>query len=75
MPVMDGLEASSIIVDRQQQDGVSHKAKVVFCTAHVLDSFKQKCSDAGGSGFLSKPFRLQDVKSCLEDMQAQDHPR
>lgn len=66
MPIMDGLEACRLIVDRQQ--GVDFPAKVVFCTAHVLDTFKVKCDQAGGSGFLSKPFRLQDVQAFLESL-------
>lgn len=68
MPVMDGLEACKLIVDRQQEQGAKFPAKVVFCTAHVLDSFKVKCEEAGGAGFLSKPFRLEDVKVSLESL-------
>jgi len=68
MPVMDGVEACKLIVDRHQQQGVEFPAKVVFCTAHVLDAFKIKCAEAGCSGFLSKPFRLQDVESFLESL-------
>lgn len=66
MPIMDGLEACKLIVDRQQ--GVDFPTMVVFCTAHVLDTFKVKCDQAGGSGFLSKPFRLQDVEAFLKTL-------
>lgn len=67
MPVMDGIEACRLIVDRQNRKGITNGAKIVFCTAHVLDSFKNECFASGGSGFLPKPFRIDDVKKCLEE--------
>ena len=67
MPIMDGIEACRLIVDRQNREGITNGAKVVFCTAHVLDSFKNECYASGGSGFLPKPFRIDDVKKCLQE--------
>ena len=70
MPVMDGIEACTLIVDRQRRQEVKDGAKVVFATAHVMEAVKAKCHEAGGSGFLSKPFRIQDVENCLQTVQA-----
>ncbi|CAB9524593.1 Hybrid signal transduction histidine kinase J [Seminavis robusta] len=70
MPVMDGIDACRYITERQKRENDREGAKVIFVTAHALDHFKEKCQEAGGSGFLSKPFRLQDVESCFQKIQA-----
>ncbi|KAL3944564.1 MAG: hypothetical protein SGBAC_001384 [Bacillariaceae sp.] len=59
MPVMDGIEACNLIIERDKD------AKVVFVTAHALDEFKHKAKAAGGVGFISKPFRVEDIKQIL----------
>jgi len=59
MPVMDGIEACNLIIERDKD------AKVVFVTAHALDEFKHKAKAAGGAGFISKPFRVEDIKQIL----------
>ena len=56
---MGGLEATKIIVDRDPT------AKVVFVTAHALDEFKSQAEAAGATSFISKPFRLDDIKTVL----------
>ncbi|CAB9508418.1 Hybrid signal transduction histidine kinase J [Seminavis robusta] len=61
MPVMGGLDATKLIVERDPD------AKVIFCTAHALEEFKAQADAVGGSGFLSKPFRLDDIKKLLAD--------
>ena len=60
MPVMDGLEATQLITDRDKD------ANVVFVTAHAMDEFKTKAMAAGGKGFVSKPFRKEHIKDVLE---------
>ena len=62
MPVMDGMEACSLIVERDKD------AKVVFVTAHALDEFKAKAEAAGGTSFISKPFRVQDIDKILVEL-------
>ena len=63
MPVMDGIEACRLIVRR---DG--KKAKVVFVTAHALDEFKHQAVAAGGTSFITKPFRIQDIENLLKSL-------
>ena len=71
MPVMDGLEATRIIVDRQRRqgrsDGMQHP-KIVFLTAHALASFQDEAADAGADHFLSKPCKMDDIRSMLEHL-------
>lgn len=63
MPVMDGIAACRIIRERSA-------TTVVFVTAHVSEAYKRECEDAGGSGFLSKPVKLKDVRNILEEVAA-----
>ena len=63
MPIMDGIEACQEI--NKRTDG-HKKAKVVFVTAHVADSFKQTCIDNGAIGYLPKPCTKDAVKEVLK---------
>ena len=59
--VMGGMEATKLIVKRDP------KATVIFVTAHALDEFKTQADAVGATGFISKPFRLDDIKKVLDD--------
>jgi CheY-like chemotaxis protein len=60
MPVMDGMEATKLIVERDPD------AVVIFVTAHALEKFKSKAEAVGASGFFSKPFKATDIESVLD---------
>jgi two-component system sensor histidine kinase BarA len=62
MPVMDGLEACRIIMERNPSE------RVVFLTAHALDTFKEKADAAGAVDFISKPFNMQKIRSILTEL-------
>ena len=62
MPVLDGIDACRLINERCSGHP---RAKVIFVTAHVQDSFKEECQNAGSIGFLAKPCTLQAVEDCL----------
>jgi len=62
MPVMDGVEACRLI---NKREGGHAKAKIVFVTAHVSDSFKQRCIQNGAIGYLPKPCTKDGVKDVL----------
>ena len=59
MPVMGGMEATKLIVERDPE------AKVIFVTAHALDEFKAQADAVGATSFISKPFRLEELTSIL----------
>lgn len=63
MPIMDGIEACQEI---NKRTGGHKKAKIVFVTAHVADSFKQTCIDNGAIGYLPKPCTKEAVKGVLK---------
>lgn len=68
MPVMDGLEATKIISTRRRELNHTHP-KVVFLTAHALSDYQAKAADAGGDGFISKPFKMDLIKELLLELQ------
>ncbi|MGB4115187.1 MAG: response regulator [Polaromonas sp.] len=62
MPVMDGLEATQLIL-------ATHGAAappMIALTASVLEEDRQRCLDAGMIGFLAKPLRLDELAEALE---------
>jgi two-component system sensor histidine kinase/response regulator len=64
MPVMDGIVACRQICNRK--GGQHPKAKVVFVTAHAMDTFETECFKAGAIEFLTKPCNLSTVDKCFE---------
>jgi CheY-like chemotaxis protein len=64
MPTMDSIEVCRIITGRSPRP--HPKPQVIFITAHVSEEFEGKCRDAGGEGFVSKPFNVTDIKNCLK---------
>ena len=65
MPVMDGLEACKIIVNRRQRNK-ELLPKVIFVTANVAARFEESAREVGGDGFVSKPFKIERIKSFLQ---------
>jgi signal transduction histidine kinase/CheY-like chemotaxis protein len=63
MPIMDGLEATRLIVARPRLGATDIPPKIIFVTAHALDAFQAQAEAAGGDGFISKPLNLQKIES------------
>lgn len=66
MPVMDGLEAVSIIRD-PTSDVLDHAVHVVAMTAHASKKDQQICLDAGMNGYISKPFDPEALFSLVRE--------
>jgi signal transduction histidine kinase/DNA-binding response OmpR family regulator len=62
MPVMDGLEATQLILATHGADA----PPMIALTASVLEEDRQRCLDAGMVGFLAKPLRLDELAEALE---------
>jgi YD repeat-containing protein len=63
MPVLDGFEATKAI----KASCFSHSPKVVFCTAHAVEDYREMAFSVGGDGFVPKPFDLTKIGDCLKD--------
>lgn len=65
MPEMDGVTASEHI-----RDGCcvpsAPRPRIVAVTADTLASLRQRCAEAGIEAFISKPFRVEDLKRVME---------
>ena len=44
--------------------------KVIFVTAHVSQSYETMCKEAGGWGFVPKPFKLATMKESMQKVAA-----
>jgi CheY-like chemotaxis protein len=63
MPGMDGTEATELI--RKNEEGSSHRAKIIAITANESEDSVKRCYDSGMDDFLVKPFSLEALKEKL----------
>jgi two-component system sensor histidine kinase/response regulator len=63
MPEMDGMTATSLLRQREQ-DSSKHQV-VIALTAHAMKSDEGRCLAAGMDGYLSKPIRPQELDEIL----------
>jgi len=65
MPVMDGWK----MLEQLQKDSATKAIPVVVVTAHLLPDERDRVFDAGGKGYIFKPFQANDliaeIKGCL----------
>ncbi len=66
MPVMNGREASRIIRQQEQEQGVELGVPIIAVTAHAISGDKQKCLDAGMDDYLSKPVSPQILENKID---------
>jgi len=73
MPVMDGLTATRLLRQREQQTG--HHQVVIALTANAMQTDREQCLDAGMDDYLSKPLTLDALRSTLFRWVAQHKQR
>jgi signal transduction histidine kinase/ActR/RegA family two-component response regulator len=58
MPEMDGIEATKSVrhLDLKKQP------RIIALTANAFEADRERCLSAGMDGFISKPFRLDDLR-------------
>jgi len=70
MPEMDGLEATRIIRERQQDKSrhpnYDNQLIIVAMTASAMPGDRDKCISAGMDDYLAKPVRPEDIRSVVE---------
>jgi CheY-like chemotaxis protein len=67
MPVMDGLAATRAIRVHEAQQG-ARRTPIVAMTANAQASDRLACADAGMDDFLSKPFKAEDLRAILTQL-------
>ncbi|WP_417389774.1 response regulator [Gimesia sp.] len=65
MPEMDGLEATRLIREYEQETG--EHVPIVAMTAHAMKGDRERCLEAGMDGYVSKPVRVRELYSTIED--------
>ena len=63
MPVMDGIEATKIIISSMAG---GERPKIIALTANAAEDEKERCLAAGMDGFLSKPIRMEELSRSLD---------
>ena len=64
MPEMGGLEATTIIREKEKKTG-KHQP-IVALTAHAMTVDRDRCLAAGMDGYLTKPIRPQELEQILD---------
>jgi len=64
MPVVDGLEATIMI--RERESGSGRRQPIVALTAHAIKGDADQCMIAGMDGYLTKPIRPNELDAVLE---------
>lgn len=64
MPKVDGLEATKLIREMEQDSG--KRVPIIAMTAHALPRDRARCMEAGMDGYVTKPIRVNELYRELE---------
>lgn len=64
MIVMDGLEATKIIRERESTSGV--RTPIIATTAHDMEGDRERFLTAGMDGHIAKPITMQSLWECID---------
>jgi len=64
MPVMDGLQATALIREREETSG--RHVPIIALTAYAMKGDRERCLAAGMDAYLSKPIRYQDLLETIQ---------
>lgn len=68
MPIMDGMEATKMIRQHEQENPAIRKVSIVALTANALKGEREKMIELGMDEYLSKPFKPNELLSILTSL-------
>jgi PAS domain S-box-containing protein len=71
MPEMDGYETTGEI---RRREGAARHTPIVALTAGAMAEDRQRCLQAGMDDYVSKPFRVGQLREMLDKYLGPDHP-
>ena len=66
MPVMDGLQTTVAI--REREKGTGHRVPILAMTAHAMKQDRDRCLEAGMDAYISKPVNPADLYREIEEL-------
>lgn len=63
MPIMDGISATQAIHTEWENSNYPY---IIALTAYAMAGDRQRCLDAGMQDYITKPIRMQDLKTALQ---------
>jgi CheY-like chemotaxis protein len=63
LPVIDGLQATREIRGEEKFE----QLPIIIVSAHDSEEIRRQASEAGGSGYISKPIELEGLKKLIDD--------
>ena len=71
MPDMDGYQVCQQLKSNTQ----TREVPVIFISALNTDWYKEKAYDVGGVGYITKPFKVEEILSCVEEILNNNLPK
>ncbi len=72
MPVLDGLEATRLLRQRERRSG-GH-VPVIAMTAHAMRGDRERCLEGGCDDYVAKPMRFRELAAAIERCLARSRP-
>ena len=66
MPEMDGIEATNVIRQKEQQRGAH--IPIIAMTAHAMQGDRERCLQAGMDAYVAKPINTKDLFAAIENV-------